>query len=69
LLAHLTLDPGQHRRHAAQPQRAHQVLQPEPAGELAWRRQDLARARSIQPGVENAGEAVVGASRGASKKR
>jgi hypothetical protein len=67
LLAHLMLDPGQHRSHAAQAQRAHQVLQPEPAGELAWRRQDLVRT---QPGIEDAGKPrVVGDSRGASKNR
>src|SRR5215475_4665163 len=34
-LADLALDPAQHGRHAAQPQRAHQVLQAELAGEPA----------------------------------
>jgi hypothetical protein len=50
-LADLAFDPGEHGGHAAQPQRTHQVLQPELAGELAWRGQDLIRAQAVQPGV------------------
>src|SRR6266536_241175 len=60
LLAYLALDPGQHRRYAAQPQRADQVLQPELAGELGWRLQDLVRAQAVQPGVQDACEAAGG---------
>ena len=47
LLPHLTLDPGQHRGHAAQPQRAHQVGQPELAGEFGRGGQDLVRAEPV----------------------
>ena len=51
-LADLALDPGQHGRHAAQPQRAYQVLQPELAGELRRSGQDLIGVQSIEPGVK-----------------
>src|ERR1039457_365753 len=40
----LALDPGQHRRHPAQPQRADQVRQAELGGELGRGGQDLLRA-------------------------
>jgi beta-phosphoglucomutase-like phosphatase (HAD superfamily) len=56
LVADLALDPGQHRGQAAQPQRAHQVLQSELAGELRRRGQDLVRVQPVQPGMKYAGE-------------
>ena len=48
LVADLALDPGQHRGHAAQPQRADQVLQSELAGELSGRGQDLVGVQPVQ---------------------
>jgi hypothetical protein len=60
VVADLVLDSGEHRRHAAQPERADQVLQSELAGELGWRGKDLAGAKSVKPGVEDAGEAAGG---------
>ena len=60
LLPHLALDPGQHRGHAAQPQRAHQVGQPELAGELGRGGQHLVGVQAIEPGVQDGGEAAGG---------
>ena len=59
-LPHLALDPGQHRGHAAQPQRADQVGQPELAGELGRGGQHLAGVQAIEPGVQDGGEAAGG---------
>jgi uncharacterized protein YecE (DUF72 family) len=53
----LALDPVQHRRHAAQPQRADQVLQPEPAGELRGRAEHLLGTEPVQAGLQDGGEA------------
>src|SRR5216683_3434712 len=58
MLADLALDPGEHRCHAAQPQRTNHVLQSELAGELSRRGQDLLRAQPVQPGVQDTGEAT-----------
>src|SRR5579875_673254 len=60
LLAHLALDPGQHRCHAAQPQRAHQVGEAELAGELGGRGQYLAGAEPVKTRVQDAREAARG---------
>src|SRR6266536_6355856 len=57
LLAYLALDPGQHRRYAAQPQRADQVLQAELAGELGRGGQHLVGVEPVQAGLQDGGEA------------
>ena len=58
LFADLALDPAQHRGHAPQPERAHQVLQPQLAGEFAWGGKHLVRGHPVQPGMQDAGEAA-----------
>jgi putative spermidine/putrescine transport system permease protein len=56
----LALDAGQHGRHAAQSQRAHQVVQPQLAGELRGRGQDLPGAEPVEGGVQDGREAAGG---------
>jgi putative spermidine/putrescine transport system permease protein len=60
LFPDLPLDAAQHGRHAAQPQRAHQVVQSELAGELRGRGQDLLGAEAVQAGRQDGGEAAGG---------
>ena len=58
LFADLALDPAQHRGHAAQPERAHQVLQPQLASELRWGGKHLVRGHPVQPSMQDAGKAA-----------
>jgi hypothetical protein len=59
-LAHLALDPSQHRGHAAQPERAHHVVEPQLADELARCGQDIIGIEPIKGRVEDAGKAAGG---------
>jgi DNA-binding HxlR family transcriptional regulator len=60
LAADLALDAGQHRGHAAQPQRADQVVQPQLAGEFVRGGQHLVRTEAVQPSLQDAGEPACG---------